>query len=166
MQLALARLGYPLRGSGSFGGATLSAVKDFQKARGLEVDGEIGAETAKALDVALAELQKGTVISAVRIAEVIGGHILRKGDTGPLVQELQRRLAQLGYPLKGTGNFGTVTDNAVRDFQAHHSLDVDGEVGPQVAEALDRAVVALAQRNEAAAQGNATGAGPQPYYTR
>lgn len=36
VQLALAKLGSPLRGSGSFAGATLSAAKDFHKADGLE----------------------------------------------------------------------------------------------------------------------------------
>jgi peptidoglycan hydrolase-like protein with peptidoglycan-binding domain len=46
VQLALARLGYPLRGSGSFAARTLSAVKNFQQAHCLEANGHIGKETA------------------------------------------------------------------------------------------------------------------------
>ena len=53
MQLALARLGYPLKGTGYFGGATETAVTDFQETHHLEVDGIVGPETARAIDQAL-----------------------------------------------------------------------------------------------------------------
>jgi len=140
VQLALAALGYPLRGSGSFAGATLGAVKGFQKVHGLEVDGEIGEQTAKAIDRALAERSSTTTSSAPSIAGLIGDHNLRMGDAGPIVQALQVGLAQLGYPLKGTGNFGPATEQSVRDFQSHHALEVDGEVGTQTAKAIDHAL--------------------------
>ena len=42
-----------LKGTGYFGGATEAAVMDFQEQRGLEVDGEVGAETARAIDQAM-----------------------------------------------------------------------------------------------------------------
>ncbi len=145
LQLGLARLGYPLRGTGSFAGATLNAAKDFQKAHGLEIDGEIGLETAKAIDRALAEPRSATAPSAPAITDLIGGRILRMGDAGPIVQAVQRGLARFGYPLQGTGNFGPATQQAVRDFQARHALEVDGEVGPELARAIDRALAALTQ---------------------
>jgi peptidoglycan hydrolase-like protein with peptidoglycan-binding domain len=44
-QLALAKLGYDLKGTGTFGGATDTAITHFQQSRGLEVDGEIGPQT-------------------------------------------------------------------------------------------------------------------------
>jgi uncharacterized protein (TIGR02594 family) len=50
MQLALAKLGYPLKGTGYFGGATDAAVTDFQQRHHLEVDGIVGPETAGAID--------------------------------------------------------------------------------------------------------------------
>jgi peptidoglycan hydrolase-like protein with peptidoglycan-binding domain len=53
-QLALAKLGYDLKGTGTFGGATDTAVTHFQQSRGLEVDGEIGPQTAAAIDAAVA----------------------------------------------------------------------------------------------------------------
>jgi len=151
VQLALAKLGYPLRGTGSFADKTLSAAKDFQKAHGLEVDGEIGAETAKAIDQALARPRSAAASAAPAIAGLIGDRILRVGDAGPIVQAVQLGLARLGYPLKGTGNFGPTTEQSVRDFQTRHALEVDGEVGPEVAAAIDRALAALAQPAKASA---------------
>jgi uncharacterized protein (TIGR02594 family) len=52
MQQALAKLGYPLKGTGYFGGATDTAVTDFQERHHLEVDGIVGPETARAIDQA------------------------------------------------------------------------------------------------------------------
>src|SRR6266545_5908827 len=159
VQLALAKLGYPLRGTGSFAGATLSAAKDFQKAHGLEVDGEIGAETAKAIDQAL----RSTAVSAASaIAGLIGDRILRIGDAGPIVRAVQLGLARLGYPLKGTGNFGPATEQSVRDFQTRHALEVDGEVGPEMAAAIDRALAALVQPAKASAPAGASPAAETP----
>jgi uncharacterized protein (TIGR02594 family) len=55
-QLALARLGYGLRGTGYYGGATETSVTDFQQRSGIEVDGVVGPETAAAIDRAVAAL--------------------------------------------------------------------------------------------------------------
>ena len=143
VQLALAQLGYALRGSASFADKTLSAVKDFQKKRGLEADGEVGQETARAIDRALAEPGSTMAASACSISELIGGRVLRIGDAGPIVKAVQLELARLGYPLKGTGNYGPATEQSVRDFQTRQALEVDGELGPEVAAAIDRALEAL-----------------------
>lgn len=67
-------------------------------------------------------------------------HWLKKGDQGWDVEVLQRSLDHLPrggtYRLKVDGDFGLKTDAAVRDFQKHHGLDVDGVVGPQTAKAI------------------------------
>jgi uncharacterized protein (TIGR02594 family) len=171
VQLALARLGYPLRGSGSFAGKTLSAAKDFQEAHGLEADGEIGKETATAIDRALAERSSTFATSGPTISELIEDRVLRVGDAGPIVQAVQLGLARLGYPLKGTGNYGPATERAVRDFQTHHALEVDGEVGPEVAAAIDRARDVLVRPAESPRQvdpsrespaADTSGPSPQP----
>ncbi len=49
-QLALAELGYNLKGTGYFGSATDTAVSAFQTRANLKSDGEIGPLTAKAID--------------------------------------------------------------------------------------------------------------------
>jgi len=53
IQLALAKLGYPLSGTGFFGNATDTAVEAFQKRAGCTVDGIVGTSTAEAIDKAL-----------------------------------------------------------------------------------------------------------------
>lgn len=53
VQLALAILGYKLKGKGYFGAATDTAVEDFQRLHDLFVDGEVGPITAAAIDQAL-----------------------------------------------------------------------------------------------------------------
>lgn len=50
MQLALKGRGYPLTGTGYFGGQTDTAVEDFQRKQGLPVTGVVDTATAAALD--------------------------------------------------------------------------------------------------------------------
>ncbi|WP_264021022.1 peptidoglycan-binding protein [Mycolicibacterium canariasense] len=66
--------------------------------------------------------------------------LLYLGSTGPQVAELQRRLkfafASYAGHLPIDGDFGPLTDAAVREFQRRSKLVVDGIVGPQTAAAL------------------------------
>lgn len=60
--------------------------------------------------------------------------VLRRGDRGDLVREMQRRL---GVGVDGI--FGPATEAAVRAFQRSQGLTPDGIVGPQTAARLARA---------------------------
>ena len=51
--------------------------------------------------------------------------LYRQGSRGAMVAQIQRALH-----LKDDGIFGPLTTEAVKDFQAAHSLTVDGIVGP------------------------------------
>jgi peptidoglycan L-alanyl-D-glutamate endopeptidase CwlK len=63
--------------------------------------------------------------------------ILQQGDKGPAVLRLQGRLHDLGYlKSKPDGFFGTITDDAVTDFQEARKLAADGVVGPATWAAL------------------------------
>jgi peptidoglycan hydrolase-like protein with peptidoglycan-binding domain len=66
---------------------------------------------------------------------------LTRGESGPEIVALQRRLAALGY-WNGTadGEFGQLTTQAVYALQKAAGLDRDGTVGPKTREALDRGV--------------------------
>jgi N-acetyl-anhydromuramyl-L-alanine amidase AmpD len=57
--------------------------------------------------------------------------MLKKGDTGDSVRELQRRLK-----VASDGSFGPKTEAAVKAFQKANSLVVDGKVGPKTWAAL------------------------------
>jgi N-acetylmuramoyl-L-alanine amidase len=59
--------------------------------------------------------------------------IIRTGDRGEHVRDVQHRLAALGYtidPPELDGSFGRSTLEAVRGFQADRRLPVDGLIGP------------------------------------
>jgi hypothetical protein len=60
--------------------------------------------------------------------------ILRFGDRGSAVRQVQRRLT-----VRTTGYYGNLTERAVRRFQRKSELPVDGEVGPETREALSLA---------------------------
>ena len=69
--------------------------------------------------------------------------VLKKGDTGPAVTELQKDLNLLGYrddadnKLKIDGSFGGKTEQAVKNFQKDQKLTVDGHFGPKSRIKLD-----------------------------
>ncbi len=55
---------------------------------------------------------------------------LSLGMHGEQIEGLQELLVGLGYTMHVDGDFGKATELAVRSFQGHHSLVVDGKVGP------------------------------------
>lgn len=68
--------------------------------------------------------------------------ILKRGNTGPAVKDLQRRLNVFGwYDLSVDGSFGPATENAVKDCQKKLGLTVDGSAGLQTQTALDEMII-------------------------
>jgi len=73
-----------------------------------------------------------------------GTGLLRRGDSGPAVYELQGFLKLRGFdpgPLDGT--FSSATYQAVQTFQRRRGLDADGVVGP----ATRGAILSLTQQS-------------------
>lgn len=56
--------------------------------------------------------------------------LLRRGDRGEDVKDLQRALRAVGYELAIDGIFGRITLECVKSFQATNGLARDGIVGP------------------------------------
>ncbi|MFP2905004.1 peptidoglycan-binding protein [Pyxidicoccus sp. 3LFB2] len=108
----------PGAADGAFGPKTETAVKAFQRARGLTADGIVGPKTWSALNTPASSGGSGPT--------------LREGARGEPVRALQNRLNQLGFNA-GTadGAFGPKTEAAVKAFQRAKGLTADGVVGPK-----------------------------------
>lgn len=73
-------------------------------------------------------------------------NILKKGDKGPEVKQLQKNLIKLGFALPkygADGGFGKETEAAVKQFQKKYGLEDDGIVGPLTRKKLQEALQAL-----------------------
>jgi peptidoglycan hydrolase-like protein with peptidoglycan-binding domain len=64
--------------------------------------------------------------------------IIRIGDKGKHVKEIQKALDKAGFWTYGTftENFGEVTDTAVRNYQKANNLTIDGRVGKETLKLL------------------------------
>jgi N-acetylmuramoyl-L-alanine amidase len=74
--------------------------------------------------------------------------LLRPGDAGDAVRDVQRRLQGTGVDVAGdpSGTYGPATELAVRAFQERRGLRVDGICGPQTWSSLVEAGYALGDR--------------------
>lgn len=129
LQRRLVALGYDCSGddSGELGPATEAAVRAFQSARGLIVDGDCGRETWAAL---------------VESGFTLGDRLLylrRPMMRGDDVADLQRRLNALGFDAgREDGIFGEETASALTDFERNAGLAIDAICGPATVATLQR----------------------------
>lgn len=91
---------------GDFGPGTEKAVREYQQANGLAVDGIAGPDT----------------FTAMGLHELV---LLRVGSRGSTVKAMQESLG-----IGADGIFGKGTKKAVMEFQEANGLDVDGMAGP------------------------------------
>jgi hypothetical protein len=61
-----------------------------------------------------------------------------RGDSGSDVEQLQRYLRRLGLPEKVDGEYGSDTSSNVKDWEAWRYKRVNGRVGLDEAEAIER----------------------------
>ena len=125
IQQTLNSLGYgDLKEDGKYGSATAAAVKRFQTAKGLGVDGKVGVITLKALGISGNNNPEASTDS-----DGNDNSKIQYGSTGTQVREVQSLLKALNYPVTVDGKFGAATRKAVRLFQSLNNLTVDGIVG-------------------------------------
>lgn len=119
LQSALKVLGY-YKGAvdGKYGDMTLAAVRSFQRAMGLHVDGMAGARTLALINAKQKEVRVGTTV------------VLAQGSSGDMVSRLQNALAEHGFYNRGDadGTFGPETLAAVIAYQQTNGLKVTGSV--------------------------------------
>ena len=123
VQQRLMDLGYmdPDEPTEHFGSVTLGAVKLFQSRNDLEANGVVDEATY-----------------ALMFSDTAVEYVMKNGDEGDAVEEVQDRLYELGYLDAGsrTGIFGEKTEAAVVAFQTANKLNPDGLVGSSTREAM------------------------------
>jgi cell wall-associated NlpC family hydrolase len=118
-------LGVPA--DGIFGHGTKRAVRSFQHSHHLLADGQVGTLTWQAL---IAGHRRHHHHHAGRHNRANDG-VLTLGERGRSVRRVQRMLH-----IRANGLYDRRTWRAVRRFQRHNGLLVDGEVGPNTLHAL------------------------------
>ncbi|MBQ6235596.1 MAG: peptidoglycan-binding protein [Clostridia bacterium] len=109
--------------SGTFGEKTAAAVRSFQSANGLKVDGKVGAKT-------LNTLYSSDVVS----------NSYKAGDSDDNIISYQKRLQKLGYLASDyacTGKMDNKTVSAIKTFQEANGLVRDGCLGPATMEQIN-----------------------------
>jgi|SRR5262245_28710188 len=122
LQEALKALGYdPGPVDGQFGAKTETAVKAFQQAKGITVDGIVGRVTWINID----EADQSEPL-------------LKKGSRGLPVRRVQSRMTAVGFDMGGVdGRYGVKTEAAVKKLQQKAGIGVDGVVGPKTWPVVD-----------------------------
>ena len=125
IQEKLDEMGYPVgRADGVMGPKTETALRNFQRDKGLNATGEFNDETLAALDLdgrgATAGTSAGTRTSAAEI------------------RRIQEKLDRMGYQAgPADGVMGRRTETALRNFQRDKGLNATGEINDETLAGLD-----------------------------
>ncbi|MFD1607233.1 peptidoglycan-binding protein [Oceanobacillus luteolus] len=102
-----------------FGNLTEKRVKEFQQDNGLKAHGIADDPTIAALENAYNK------------------SVYKKGDHHPAVTEIKRKLNALGFSgLALSGNFGSLTEKRIKEFQSYYGLSVTGVADQQTQDKL------------------------------
>ena len=144
-QLNRIRLNYPsipviVRENGRFGGDTDAAVRGFQRIFGMPVTGIVARSVWYRISYIYAAVKKLAELTSEGESESFPQEaptvILKRGDRGNDVTTLQYILSYIGLFYENIspiayidGIFGSVTEDAVKQFQREFGLAADGIVG-------------------------------------
>lgn len=131
LQVELKRAGFaPGSADGHFGSKTRSALKEYQRARGLNVTGVADGATWARINNESGGMRAGATVP--------------RGSSGTQVKYLQHALIGFGF-LSGSadGKYGAQTTEAVRQYQNAYGLSVDGSAGPDTMTSIRNSVSTL-----------------------
>lgn len=129
LQMKLNALGYLKEEPDSvFGSSTERAVREFQRANNLIIDGIVGPDTWRIINHKYSELDSPVPVIIEPMLE---------GTSGENVETLQKNLSSLGY-YEGniTGSFDIPTGNSVQRFQSDNGLLSTGIVNQKTWESI------------------------------
>jgi peptidoglycan hydrolase-like protein with peptidoglycan-binding domain len=107
--------------TGKVGSKTTAAIKEFQRRNGLTADGVLGSSTIARLD------------------EVAGSGSSSSGVSSDTIKDVQAKLGNMGiYSGEVTGNLGSKTTAAIKEFQKRYNLTQDGIPGPATVTKLNQ----------------------------
>ncbi|MEA2396253.1 MAG: hypothetical protein QOJ82_4144 [Solirubrobacteraceae bacterium] len=144
LQQGLRKAGFKVKPDGQFGGATVRAVKRFQRASRLTPSGTVGTKTIAALQRAIqgasANLNGGfdpNDPGSATPARSLGDRIpVQRGMSGHDIRVLQDFLRKAGFKVSIDGQFGATTEKAVKAFETAQARPVDGIMDAGDIEAL------------------------------
>lgn len=142
-----------------YGPITQEAVKSFQRANGLAVDGIAGPATLAKLEGSNAN----TTQNPSSTNSPSTSTLLRLGTRGKEVSDVQRRLEELGFYKHSaiTEYYGSITQAAVKEFQRVNGLLSDGIVGNATRNKLFGSDAKSAPKDNTPSRGEGTNSGSQ-----
>ncbi|MCC7249451.1 MAG: peptidoglycan DD-metalloendopeptidase family protein, partial [Lysobacter sp.] len=131
--------GKPFTADSDFGQQTEAAVREYQRTRGLKVDGEAGPDTLKALrENAPAKTQPSPEPATPTPTQGNGTNWPAPGNF---------KINDADKPGEGHGEFGTSRGGGVR---THKGVDIEGKVGDPIESFRPGTVIAVKPNNGAA----------------
>ncbi|WP_102048827.1 peptidoglycan-binding domain-containing protein [Pygmaiobacter massiliensis] len=121
---------------GIFGPDSAAALRQFQAQFNLTADGSYGSLSFSLLKSALEDMEVG---NPLRVTTRYPGYSIMLGSSGDTVRFIQSYLSRLGGSIPQLtidGQYGSLTQNAVMQFQASKGLQIDGVVGSATWRAL------------------------------
>jgi peptidoglycan hydrolase-like protein with peptidoglycan-binding domain len=143
LQLALRQEGYTyLKGTGTYAGETLRAVKDFQRKHHIRASGIVGSKTWQALVGRKSTNFTGGQMHVVPVFSFQPGERNRDkfNDLYTLLTRIYPYLDQLNGYSGPSDVYGPELQKMVRDFQKRAGIKASGIVGPKTVSAMNEAV--------------------------